>query len=134
MEPVIEKGPFESTILLREIRLGRKNFSEKLVLEPSQISSARDLVMSAMRIENLPLLPRRLHSSPFSIVFDSNREMDLVLVDKNNEFVHFEFSEGDNLLELLDSSYQKWRDLGKMERTRTEGFSTSSGAEFSPPS
>lgn len=134
MEPTLEKGRFESTILLREIRIGRKNFSDKLVLEPSQLNTAKELILSAMKIENFDLLPKRLYSDPFSIVFDSNREMDLILPGRNREVIHFEFDDGDDLIDLFELSFSKWRDLGQMERSRTEDFPSSEGAEFSPPS
>lgn len=133
MEATIEKGPFESTVLLREIRLNRKNFSEKLVVDPSQVPLAQELVLTAMRVENFSPLPKRLHNNSFTIIFDTNREMDLVLSNSGNISIHFDFSEGDDLMDLLDCSYQKWRDIGQMERGRTEDFPTSPGAVFSPP-
>jgi len=113
MEELLYIGPFSIKVLLRSIVIGKDN--RNITLEPPQLTTARDLILSVMRIESFSSLPSQMGTPPFLVTFDENREMNFAFNNVKENFIHFSFNEGDYLISALQIAYQKWTDITRAE-------------------
>lgn len=116
MEEMLYIGPFTIKVLLRSIVISKDNNS--LTLEPPQLLTARDLILSVMRIESFTALPSQMGTAPFCVTFDENREISLTLNGVYENHIHFTFDDGDELITALQAAYQKWTDVTRAESGR----------------
>jgi len=130
MEEQFVIDPFDIKVFLRDVSIGRNG--DYLKFSPPSLKVAEELVLSAMRIETFPVLPKRLHIQPFSIAFDVNKEMDLQRDDENSETIHFTFDEGDSLIKALQAAYAKWTDVTRSESGRELAPADRSGPSVPP--
>lgn len=130
MEEKFFIDPFDIKVFLREVHIGRNG--NYLVFSPPSLKVAEELILSAMRIESFSVLPKRLYTEPFFIIFDANKEMDLQKDSENSASIHFTFEEGDTLMQVLQSAYNKWTDVTRAETGR-ELAPADRTSPFTPP-
>ena len=123
MDKSIYQGPFVADVSIRDgIVLRREN--AKLQLSAAEVEPFITFIGSIMAVEGYSVLPSRLQSSPFEVLFKSNRSVELRRIEQHPDAAGlcFTFLEADKLILLTKQAAAKFVDRTTI-RGRVQSFS-----------
>ena len=128
MEETMKFGPFVVKVTPREFSVIREGSG--VTFRPASSEQAVNLIVHAMRIEDMKLLPGKLVNSPFTIFFDKDRSMRLKESFQSGDGISFTFAEGDTLKSSIQIGLDKWLDMYKANKS---GFPVPSSTDPDNP-